>query len=442
MDSPQIPTLAIDAQELPANLEAEQGLLGAILSDNRVLDHVDGIVSHDRFHESVHAQIYQLMARMIRGGQLVNPVTLNTAFADHETLKDLGGARQYLGAVAAASCGSLAAPDYARIIRDMACCRDLIRIAEEAKARAYDRSIDGDDWSTIAGSVRQRIDDLSAGMTDDRVVTGEQVIQSLAMKLESGVKVIKTGIERLDRSFGGGMRAGCLYAFEGQAKRFKTGFGTAIFSGVVRGGHKVMFLTLEMSPDDIFQREVAGMAGLNFMALEDERYKERNIKRVFEYQRSMGGLKNAMFMHIPGASYSELMAYVSRACSEYRCDLVVVDYWQRIRGEDTKKTEAANLEMVANHLADLLQKTGMSGVLLSQLNDEDKSLGSRGLQRACSWRGLIQKEEFPTADPDFTRAGLWVDVQENRYGPSGHVGDPKSPAFEIATGPVLKEWNA
>lgn len=440
MDNPQIPTLA-DAPTLPANLEAEQALLGSILLDNRVFDSIDGIAEADKFHEKLHGQIYGLFARMITAGQVVNPVTAFAAFSDHPTLKDLGGGRKYLAVLASHACDEIAAPDYARMIRDLACRREIIRFAEEAKSKAFDQSLDGEDWSSIVSTLKHDAEGLSDGMRDDRVVTGSQVIASLAGKLEEGVKLIPTGIDRLDRSFGGGMRPGKLYAFEGQAKRFKSGFASAIFEGVVKSGRKAMFLTLEMSPDDIFQRLAAGHAGMNFGSLENDGFKSQNIKRVFDYQRDMGGLDNALFMHIPGASYSEIMSYVTRAKTEYGCDLVVVDYWQRIRGEMKDKTDAANLEMIANHLADLLEKVGMAGILASQLNRNDFSLGSDGLQRACSWRARINKVEFATNDPDFTKAGLWLEVSENRYGPSGHVGTEEEPAFEIAPGPVLKEFS-
>lgn len=441
MDSPQIPPLVGESRETPSNLEAEQSVIGSVLADNRIFDDIAGIIAADRFYEPTHKKIFALISRMIRAGHLANVVTVSTAFKNEPDLRDLGGGREYLGAIASAACSSLEAVEYARVIRDMACCRDLINLAEEAKSRAYDRSVDGEDWSTIAGRLRQGVDDLSSGMTDDRVLTGDQVIVDLAKKLEQGVRLVKTGIARLDESFGGGVRPGKLYSFEAPAKHFKSGIATALFEGVIRSGRRAMFLTLEMSPEDIFQRQVAGMAGLGFNALEDDRYKDRNISRVFEYQAAMGGLSNAYFMHIPGATYSEVMAYAARARSEYGCDLLVVDYWQRIRGEETKKTDAANLEMIANHLADLLEKTGMAGVLASQLNREGKSLGSDGLQRACSWRAKIHKEEFPVPGSEYTEAGLWLEVSENRYGPSGHVGEEGYPAFRIAPGPVLKDWN-
>lgn len=427
-------------REMPNNVDAEQALLGAILVNNEAFHQVDGIVSAEHFYEPVHRQIFGVFAKMCRAGQLVNHVTAQAAFKDHPALAALGGGRKYLAGMAMAAETILNAPDYARLIRDLACRRAVITFAQDAATNAFDLAADNKDWSEISGQLREQLDGLSSGMVDDRVLTGAQVIERLAKKLDGGVKPIPTGIERLDRSFGGGLRKGCLYGFEGAAKRFKSGTAAAIFEGVVKSGHRAMFLTLEMSAEDIVQRLVGGHAGISYLQMEDERFKAENIRRAYQYQNSMGGFEDALFMHIPGASYSEVMAYCARAVTEHRCDVLIIDYWQRIQGQDENKTEAANLEKIANHLADFAAKHGPSIVMASQLNDNEQSLNSRGLQRACTWRGKIHKVEMPTNDPDRTEAGLWIEISENRYGPGGHIGDDTAPAFRIATGPVLRDW--
>ena len=49
-----------DIQSLPHNIEAEQQLLGAILSSNDVLDRVDDLIKPDHFHDPVHRAIFSM----------------------------------------------------------------------------------------------------------------------------------------------------------------------------------------------------------------------------------------------------------------------------------------------------------------------------------------------------------------------------------------------
>jgi replicative DNA helicase len=46
---------------LPHNIEAEQQLLGAILSSNDVLDKVEELVKPDHFFDPVHREIFQMI---------------------------------------------------------------------------------------------------------------------------------------------------------------------------------------------------------------------------------------------------------------------------------------------------------------------------------------------------------------------------------------------
>jgi RecA-family ATPase len=132
------------------NQEAEQGLLGAILCDNRYFHRIAAIVSERQFGIGVHARLWTELARRIAVGSLANPVTLK-AWADRdEALKPVGGAGYLVQLVKAANTldGS-AAEDYARIVADAAEHRSLMEIAQEL--------LDGSD--TLSGAeIRARLE--------------------------------------------------------------------------------------------------------------------------------------------------------------------------------------------------------------------------------------------------------------------------------------------
>ena len=54
------------AEPMPHSIEAEQQLLGAILTNNEILDRVSSILKPEHFFEPVHARIFNVCAARIK----------------------------------------------------------------------------------------------------------------------------------------------------------------------------------------------------------------------------------------------------------------------------------------------------------------------------------------------------------------------------------------
>jgi len=132
---PNTPDVGVETDVLPSNIEAEQQLLGAILTNNDVYDRVSSLVRAEHFFEPVHRRIYDIAAARIMKNALASPVTIKAFMEDDEGLKELGGPG-YLARIAGAAIASYAARDYAQMIYDLAVRRDLIQLGRDISARA------------------------------------------------------------------------------------------------------------------------------------------------------------------------------------------------------------------------------------------------------------------------------------------------------------------
>src|ERR1700755_3578261 len=119
----------------PHNIEAEQGLLGAILVNNDAFYRVSDFLQAKHFFLGVHQEIYDTAASLIRMGKVANPVTLKTFVTE----ADLGGmtVSQYLARLAAEATTIINAQDYGRTIYELSLRRDLIGIGEGLVNVAY-----------------------------------------------------------------------------------------------------------------------------------------------------------------------------------------------------------------------------------------------------------------------------------------------------------------
>jgi len=96
-----------DATTQPHNIEAEQQLLGAILTNNDIYDRIAAIIQPEHFYEPVHARIYEVASTRIARNTLASPVTLKAFLEDDEGLKELGGPA-YLARLAGSAISSFA----------------------------------------------------------------------------------------------------------------------------------------------------------------------------------------------------------------------------------------------------------------------------------------------------------------------------------------------
>ena len=134
---------AAESETLPHSVEAEQQLLGAILTNNDIFDRVASIVGPQHFFDPVHARIFETASNRIAKNALASPVTLKTFLEDDEGLKELGGPA-YLARLAGAAISAFAARDYAQMIYDLAIRRELIQVGQTIAEKASRVAVDSE----------------------------------------------------------------------------------------------------------------------------------------------------------------------------------------------------------------------------------------------------------------------------------------------------------
>src|SRR5690242_1977818 len=126
---------------MPANLEAEQALLGAILMANRIYPRVSAMLQASDFADAMHGRIYEAVGKLIGRGEVANVLTLTRLFDQDESVADFGGSR-YLVNLASAIVSLTNAEDFARVIVDLAHRRRVIVACEETIEAAERADLD------------------------------------------------------------------------------------------------------------------------------------------------------------------------------------------------------------------------------------------------------------------------------------------------------------
>jgi replicative DNA helicase len=227
---------------LPHNIEAEQQLLGAILSSNDVLDKVEELVKPDHFFDPVHREIFQMIIARIAKGLATDATTMKNFVADIGGLKELGGA-EYLVKLQLSAIATSAARDYAQLIHDLAVRRALIGLGATIsdRARAMRDDVSPDDQIVEAESDLFKLASTgktSSGFKSFLSALHEAVTTAnAAHKRQGKLAGISTGLVDMDRMLGG-LHNSDLLILAGRPSMGKTSLATNIAFNVAKAGRK------------------------------------------------------------------------------------------------------------------------------------------------------------------------------------------------------------
>ena len=122
---------------LPANISAEQSLLGVILLDGELFD-ISGILVEDFFMDS-HRRIYRRMVEMSEAKQPIDIVTISEVLSHHGELESVGGAA-YLSSLTDGTPRRTSVAHYVRLVREKSALRELVRLGNTILTQALDPS--------------------------------------------------------------------------------------------------------------------------------------------------------------------------------------------------------------------------------------------------------------------------------------------------------------
>src|ERR1700761_3025225 len=138
------PLFGLSQRLPPANVQAEQALLGALLANNKAYERVSEFLAPEHFADPIHGRIYQAISRRVEAGQLADAVTLKAEF-EHAGILDEVGGTAYLTQLLTAMVGIINASEYGRVVYDTWLRRQLIDLGESVVNNAFgaDAELDG-----------------------------------------------------------------------------------------------------------------------------------------------------------------------------------------------------------------------------------------------------------------------------------------------------------
>jgi replicative DNA helicase len=124
---------------LPASLDAERTILGAVLLDNHAYSEAASVLRFEDFALTAHQRVFARMGDLIDHDHVVDIVTLSEELAKRKEIESVGGVA-WLASLTEGLPRRISIEEYVRIVKDKSLLRQLINICSTAITRAADQS--------------------------------------------------------------------------------------------------------------------------------------------------------------------------------------------------------------------------------------------------------------------------------------------------------------
>ena len=410
----------------PSNIEAERHFLGALLSNNKVLDRAQFLEPH-HFADPVNGRIFQEIRRLIGENRVADAVTLKTVFEHSGILQEVGGTG-YIVSLLGCMVGIINAADYATVVQRTWLRRELIDIGEMLVNQSFgSNSLDEVDPIKLAMESIAMIDGVTMGVNSltehstSLTTAMDRAIAAMELAAKSGKPPgISTGFNNLDARLGG-LEDGLVYVIGGRPGMGKSALGHKIAVNAAREQIGVLELSLEMSALQLGRRALSSASGVSLATMKSggvispsgkwERAPQATWDSVAAARRELHGLPLTID-DMAAQTPRMILAKARAAKRKHGLGLVMVDHLNLTRPdeEDGRHGPTHAIERASGMMLKMAKDLSVPVLLLVQLNRgvegrEDKRPGLADLRQSGAIEqdayaiGFVYREEYYLTNP-------------------------------------------
>ncbi|HWT23946.1 MAG TPA: replicative DNA helicase [Solirubrobacteraceae bacterium] len=357
----------------PQNLEAEQSVLGAVLLSDTSLPAliIDERLRPEDFYREAHAVIFAAMLELHGGGQNVDALTLVEHLKQSGRLDAVGGrATVDLLAASVPAVGHLR--QYARIVRDNAMLRRLLRASYDIQARVHAHDAPPRELVDIAERTILEVAHEDS-RKDFRAV--HDVLFAELDKLErlsregKAITGTPSGFEDLD-TITGGFQPGNLIILAARPSMGKSALMANFAENAALGAQKAVALfSLEMSESELAQRFIASQASIKGDDLRKGKVPASRWGKIMEASNRLA--KSPLFIDDSSdLSVLDVRAKARRLLQQHAdgLGLILIDYLQLMRADGRTDNRVEQIGQISRGLKTLARELDVPVIALSQLN--------------------------------------------------------------------------
>jgi replicative DNA helicase len=421
-------------REQPSNVDAEKGLLGALLNNNEYLNRVADFLLAEHFYIPLHQRIYETIVHFSEKGMVATPITLKNYIDKDNDLEEVGiKSFDYLVSLSVNATTIINIESFARIIYETAVRRKLIMIGEDIVNDCYQDNSSEDGFKQIEKAEQKLFNLALQGQTDSNLLTLKDSIKETLRRLDvtlkrgGGISGVTTGFIELDNLLGG-LQNSDLLILAARPSMGKTSlainFALKAAEAFIEDAKKdgsakpksVAIFSLEMSAEQVAARMLSVKTGINGSKIRLGTTKPEEFMSLSRESNYLNQLP--IFIDDTAAiSISALRTRARRLKRQHNLGFVVVDYLQLLTGSGNSDNRVHEIGEISQGLKAIAKELDVPVLALSQLSRavesrEDKRpqlsdlRESGNIEQDADVVMFIYREEYylerrkPVSDPD------------------------------------------
>ena len=418
----------------PQNLEAEESVLGAMLLSPTAVGTVSEILDASDFYRESHAKVFRAALGLWAKGEPVDAITLANELDGRGELEGIGGQGR-VAELAALVPSTANVEHYARIIKEMATLRGLVRVGQEITRLGQDRPGEVVDLVDRAEQIvfelgQQRV---TSDFSHIEVLLKES-FERISQLVEMGAEVtgVPSGFRELDL-LTSGFQPGNLVILAARPSMGKSALGLGVAANLaVRHGVPVALFTLEMSKSEVTQRMMCSEGKVESQRLRTGRLAPDDWPRLTAACDRL--MKAPIYVDDTGSTtIVELRSKARRLKSrEPSLGLIVVDYLQLMTSGATAENRVQEVSQISRALKVLARDLDVPILAMSQLSraveqrhDKRPILSdlreSGSLEQDSDLVFFVYRDEYYLGEESDQQGIAEVILAKHRNGPTGTV---------------------
>lgn len=380
-------------RDLPGNIPAEQGVLGAILLNNDAMDAISVPLEPHHFSEKVHADIFDAFRDMRKAGRKINAITAKPYIG--ETMVGELTPAQYLARLAAGAVSVVAVADMAYAIMEAAARRACVQLGDMIYDTAYSPSLDiREDMDAMKG----RFEDVLAALSGS---DGPKTLSSASRSAVNSAAEALSGRGATGVDYGvkflmdliGPMLPGQLIVMGGMTKHGKSSLIEQVIAGSAMNGHPVFVYSGEMKAEELAQRALARITDIRVRQQISGRITDREYEALEVAARRARDWQDRVFIRDDSMTLAQYKRELMAFCKRNKGGIGVADHIGLFeKGREHAKMSDVEFSSVATRsLKMLASDAGVPIVAAAQLKKNTFNLDDRKPSKAAFLNAISRR---------------------------------------------------
>lgn len=356
-------------KSLPAQVEAEKSVLGAVLLNDSCLATAEEVLKPQDFYIPAHQTLYKTMLELAKNNQRIDMITLQDALEKSGELESVGDV-SYLIELQENIPAFGMLEQHVTIIRTKSVLRDLIGSSIDIITSCYNQNESDIDY--VIDEAEKKIFHIVHNRSQQNFVQLNIWLKKTFQHLSSikssskGVTGVTSSFKTLDK-FTSGFQSGDLIILAARPSMGKTSFALNVAINSAKTSNGVGIFSLEMAAEQLTLRLLSTESGIDHQKIRNATISSEEWIELTHVAAELGEMK--LFIDdTPGLNIMELRAKARKLKAKHDVDMLVVDYLQLLTSG--KRHESRHLEVseISRFLKALAKELSIPIIALSQLS--------------------------------------------------------------------------